>query len=155
MNLNLLDCVLSLQRSTSLHLPSTCLLKFLKPTSILKRIREIVIIFVHLGDELLLSLAPLLFFSFELVDVIEVALHFLLEILSLLLVIFNERGIISCMPVHHDTRLQFSLVSRPDVTFKVLFSVERCCKTSFVEAQVVAQSVSLFVFDRQKRRTAF
>ena len=130
---NLLNRVLRLQHATSLHLPSACLLEA-TTRRILQRVGYVVIVFVHLGDKLLLALAPLPFLFLLLGETVEVALHLVLEILPLLLVVFDESRFVSCVPVRHYAWLKFSLVPRANVTFKVLFSVERCCKTSLVEA---------------------
>ena len=72
----------------------------------------------------------LLLFS---IHILQVALHLVLEVLSLLLVILDESCAIALVSDSLDARLKAFFVCSTDITLKVLTLVERRRETALIE----------------------
>ena len=81
---------------------------------------------------LLSSFSFLLLLLFS-VHVLQVALHLVLEVLSLLLVILDERGTVTLISDSLNARLKALLVCRADISLKILTLIKRCRETAFIE----------------------
>ena len=90
---------------------------------------------------------PISLILFLLVETVHVSLNRLLEILSLLLVIQDERCIVPGLQVCSNAWLEVTLVLWSDMAFKVLFLVKLCSKRSLIKSKVVTQAFRLLMIN--------
>ena len=87
----------------------------------------------------LLALLPLSLISLLLVHLVHVPLHFIREVMLLLLILHDKSCTIALVSSPLNTLLEVALIVRPDVLLEVLFRIKSSGKSAFVHPQIVAR----------------
>ena len=94
-----------------------------------------------------LSLLPFLLFFLLFGQLVHISLHFIIEILLLLLFMLNECCIVSLVSNTLDTLLKFLPIFRSDAPLKVLFWVNCGSKGTLSHSQIIACRLECIMVD--------